>query len=100
MTGLKRPALLRAMRAAALLIAAMFVAPALAEPAHVLVTLPVGAKMPADLAGTLSAWRQSGQVSDVLWLETTQRENAGFATLVALEFPTQGSYEAWVKEGQ
>jgi ABC-type phosphate transport system substrate-binding protein len=70
-----------------------------AEPAHVLITLSNGAKMPETLATDLSAWRQSGQVSDVLWLDSASREEGGFATMVALEFPSEGSYQAWMKEG-
>jgi ABC-type phosphate transport system substrate-binding protein len=47
----------------------------------------------------LAAWRQSGQVSDILWLDTTQRENQGFETFIALEFPSENSYQIWLKEG-
>lgn len=71
---------------------------ALAQPANVLVTLPAGAEAPSDLAATLAAWRQSGEVSDVLWLDAAQKEKAGFTTLILLEFATQGSYDVWARE--
>jgi phosphate transport system substrate-binding protein len=84
----------------ALLFATLLAVPAAAEPAYVLVKLPAGAATPADLATQLAAWRQSGQVSDVLWLDSNTRENAGFDKFIALEFPSEGSYEAWEREGR
>jgi phosphate transport system substrate-binding protein len=83
----------------ALLLASLFAVPAAAQPANALVILPVGQKLPADLGTTLSSWRQSGQVSDVLWLDSTQAENAGFQTFVALEFPSENAYRIWLQEG-
>ena len=41
-----------------------FAAPALADPAHVILTVPAGARLPADLAPTLSNWRQTGKIAD------------------------------------
>lgn len=67
-----------------------------AEPANVLITLPTGAKMPQSLPGQLAAWNQSGQVSDVLWLEASQRDRPAFQSIVVLEFPGEGSYQAWM----
>ena len=76
-----------------------FAAPAFAEPANVLITVPAGQKAPGELGEILASWRQSGQVSDVLLLENTLRENQGFETFVALEFPSENSYQIWLKEG-
>lgn len=73
--------------------------PALAEPANVLITVAPGQKTPAGFAEQLASWRQSGQVSDALWLENAQREGQGFETFVALEFPSENSYQIWLKEG-
>jgi phosphate transport system substrate-binding protein len=70
-------------------------APALADPAHVIVSLPDGAALPADLAPTLSKWRQSGDVADVLWLSANQQQNAGFNTFVELDFPSEADYQKW-----
>lgn len=92
--GLSRRALLFAVALASVLPAA----PLLAQPANVLVTLPAGGHAPANLAAVLSSWRQAGQVSDVLWLNAAQKDKPGFTALVALEFPSEGSYQAWQKE--
>lgn len=86
----------QALYLAAILLSACFAATA--QPANVVVSVPVGTKAPASLATQLSFWRQSGQVSDVLWLESSQKEEAGFSTLVALEFPSEGSYQSWARE--
>src|SRR5579872_2032025 len=69
--------------------------PAWADPAHVIVSLPDGAALPADLAPTLSKWRQAGDVADVLWLSANQQQNAGFNTLVELDFPSEADYQKW-----
>ena len=69
--------------------------PALAEPAHVILSIPDGAALPADLAPTLSKWRASGDVSDVLWLSSNQRRNAAFDTLIELDFPSESDYRNW-----
>ena len=79
--------------------AAGVAAAALAAPTQVLVTLPAGATAPPGYAEQLAAWRQSGQVANVLRLEKAPREKAGFESLVILEFPGEGSFEAWRREG-
>jgi phosphate transport system substrate-binding protein len=68
-----------------------------AQPAHVLITVAPGEQPPATLAPLVSSWRQSGEVSDVLWLDGTRKGTPGFATLVCLEFPSEGSYQAWAR---
>lgn len=96
---IKAPPLLRLLLAPFMMVfSLLFAGAALAETANVVVTLPVGATAPSGFAAQLAAWRQTGQVSDVLWLDSDQRENAGFETLVALEFPTIGYYEAWLRD--
>ena len=85
----------------ALLATAAFVglaAPALAEPAHVILDLPDGAALPADLAPIVSKWRQSGDVADVLWLSSNQRQNSAFDTLVELDFPSDADYRRWAQK--
>lgn len=84
----------------ALLLSALFATPALAEPAYVLVKLPAGAQAPENLMQQLSAWRQSGQVADILVLNKQQRDGAAFEKFITLEFPSEGSYGAWVREEQ
>ncbi|MDB5694807.1 MAG: ABC-type phosphate transport system substrate-binding protein [Sphingomonas bacterium] len=91
---------LRAAAPLASFIALVTATPALADPANIVITVPAGAQAPADLADKLSAWRQSGEVSDVLWLDAEQRANPGFATFVQVEFPTETDYEAWVRTNQ
>jgi len=71
--------------------------PALADPANVIISVPAGAKAPADLADKLSAWRQSGEVSDVLQLEADQRDNPAFSTFIQIEFPTEADYQTWLR---
>ncbi|PKB19026.1 ABC-type phosphate transport system substrate-binding protein [Novosphingobium kunmingense] len=99
---MRRIVIFRSKRLTGLLLAmsTLFAGPAFADPAHVLLRLPAGARTPEGLASTLSAWRQSGQVSDVLWLESDQEKDSGFADFIALEFPSEGSYDAWTREGQ
>jgi phosphate transport system substrate-binding protein len=72
-----------------------FAAPAFAAPAHVILTVPAGARLPADLAPTLSRWRQAGEVADVLWLSADQREGAAFDTFVELDFASEAAYRNW-----
>lgn len=94
-----RPVAVRAVLIGLALMSSLFALPASAAPQHVIVTLPVGARAPEKFSETLASWRQSGQVSNVLWLDSAQKDDAGFTTLVTLEFPSEGSYDAWVKEG-
>lgn len=80
-------------------LALLFLAsPVLAQPAHVLVALPAGEREPASLSEHLTYWRQSGHVSNVTRIDSTQAQDPGFDTLVMLEFPTEGSYLAWERE--
>lgn len=71
--------------------------PALAEKAEVMITVPNGASGESDLATRAAEWKQSGQVSDVLWLRSQQRDG-GFHAVMELEFPDQASYDEWARE--
>ena len=75
---------------------------AVAAPTNVLIRVPAGTTSPAGLPELLAKWRQSGQVSNVLFLisgkpEKTERA-AKFESLVVLEFLSEGSYESWRKD--
>ena len=89
----------RAIVAAAAFAAGLCALPAFAAQQQVIVTLPPGAPAPPGYAEQLSAWRQSGQVANVLVLESNQRDKPAFGSLVVLEFPSEGSIEAWRREG-
>ncbi|HKB90315.1 MAG TPA: substrate-binding domain-containing protein [Opitutaceae bacterium] len=69
-----------------------------AVPAHVLITAPASAPIPAGFETQLAAWRQSGQVAGVLLLEPSQKEKSGFSAFVDLEFPSDSSCDIWQRE--
>ncbi|MDI1319403.1 MAG: hypothetical protein PSW75_04305 [bacterium] len=75
---------------------------AAAAPTNVIIRVPTGTASPAGLPELLSKWRQSGQVSNVLCLTQGKPEKAErtaqFASLVVLEFLSEGSYQAWQKD--
>ncbi len=75
---------------------------AAAAPTNVLIRVPAGMPSPAELPGLLSKWRQSGQVSNALFLTQGKAEKpehpATFESLVVLEFQSEGSYQSWQKE--
>jgi len=83
--------------AGALGLCALSAGAAAAAPVNVIVTLPEGARPQSDLRGILSSWRQSGEVSDALWLNNASPTPRGFQTLVELEFPSEGDYQRWAK---
>jgi phosphate transport system substrate-binding protein len=91
--------IVRALLAVAAFAAGLCAWPALAAQQQVIVTLPAGATAPAGYAEQLSSWRQSGQVANVLVLEANPRDKPAFGSLVVLEFPSEGSLDAWRKEG-
>ena len=92
------PRMLRPVLVLAALLSSLFALPAVAVPAHVLIVVPTGAAAPAGFADQLSSWRQSGQVSSALLLDEDQKKDPGFASMVLLEFPSEGSYEHWSHE--
>lgn len=69
----------------------------MAEPAHVLIRLPAGAQEPQGLSSTLADWRNSGEVSDVLVLEASRQEGAGFEKFIVLDFDSEVSYDTWAR---
>ena len=75
---------------------------AVAAPANVLLRVPAGAPVPAELPALLAQWRQSGQVSSVLLLTQGRAEKTGekavFEALAVLEFPSENSAEIWQRE--
>jgi ABC-type phosphate transport system substrate-binding protein len=86
----------RALWAPLMLLSCLFVLPAaIAAPAHVVITVAPGAAPPAGFAQQLSSWRQSGEVSNALWLDEDQKKDPGFASMMLLEFPSEASYEDW-----
>lgn len=68
-------------------------------PAHVIIRVPAGRPLPAQLAPLLSQWRQSGQVADVLFLTQGKSEaaerTAKFEALAVLEFASESARTAW-----
>lgn len=100
MRGIPRLDLRRMLGMLLLSLSVIFGSPALAQTANVLIKVPTGNRTPDNLASTLASWRQSGQVSDAIWLESAQQGGQAFEKFIALEFPTEGSYQAWVREGQ
>jgi len=72
--------------------------PAAAEPTHVILTVPPGTAVPANLPATIAAWRQSGEIADEVWLDSSQRDAGAFATFVALDFPSEADYARWAKK--
>lgn len=95
------PALRRLALLSAFCLGAVF---AVAAPTNVLIRTPAGVDTPAGLPELLSKWRQSGQVSNVLFLTQGRPEKAEpgrtaqFGAFVVLEFLSEGSYEAWQKD--
>lgn len=91
--------------ARSLTIAGLFllaIASAIATPTNVLIRVPAGKALPAELPPLLAKWRQSGQVSGVLFLTQGRAEKAGekspFESLAVLEFPNLSAYEAWRRD--
>ncbi|MDB5679503.1 substrate-binding domain-containing protein [Sphingomonas bacterium] len=77
--------------------ATAFATPAVADPAHVILTVPAGGTLPTDLATTVADWRQSGAIADAIWLEQNQRNGAAFDTFVELDFPSDADYQRWAQ---
>ncbi len=73
-----------------------------AAPANVLLRVPADAAVPAELPPLLAKWRQSGQVSGVLFLTQGRAEKSGeqpgFAAFAVLEFPNEAAVAAWERD--
>ena len=76
---------------------------AAAAPTSVVIRVPAGSAVPLELAPLLAEWRQSGKVADALWLTDARPEESGdaqvFEALAVLEFPSEASCSAWMREG-
>ncbi len=79
-----------------------FAVAALAVPANVIIRVPVGTPMPAELPPLLAKWRQSGQVANALLLTEGKAETtahpAKFEAFALLEFPSDADCDRWEKE--
>ncbi len=86
------------------LVSLIFATAVWAVPANVVIRVPAGQPMPAEVASLLAQWRQSGQVANALLLTQGRAENPGsdhkaqFETFAVLEFPSENSAEIWQKE--
>lgn len=82
----------------------IFAAAAFAVPANVVIRVPAGSPMPAELAPLLAKWRQSGQVANALLLTQGRAENPGpdrkaqLEAFAVLEFPSENSADIWQRE--
>src|SRR4051812_2539546 len=78
------------------------VAFAAAAPTHVIIRVPAGTPLPAELAPLLSQWRQSGEIVGVLFLTQGHSEKperaAKFEALAVLEFASETACETWEKK--
>jgi hypothetical protein len=81
-----------------------FAVAAVAAPAHVLIRVPPGQPLPAELAPLLAKWRHSGQITSALLLTQGRVENpvpgrtAKFEALAVLGFPNETACEIWAKD--
>jgi ABC-type phosphate transport system substrate-binding protein len=94
------------LRVATLVACAAFCLAAAADaaPTNVLIRVPAGTPMPAELAPLLGKWRQSGEVANVLLLTQGRPEHAEpgrvaqFEALAVLEFPSETAMATWQKD--
>lgn len=77
---------------------ALLTLPAIAKPVHTVITVPVGAKAPAGLSKQIATAKQAGKITNLVWIDSTQAKDAGFASLITLEFPDEASYAKWSKD--
>jgi len=71
-----------------------------ATPAHVILMVPPGKTAPAELAGKLREWRNSGVLSDVTLVRKFGHKikdgyGEGFTELAVLDFPSEAVYQQW-----
>jgi len=72
--------------------------PASAALAHVLIRVPNGKPMPAELAPLLSSWRKAGNVAVLLLTQGRSEKSertAKFESLAVLEFSSEQAYLTW-----
>src|SRR4051812_12455416 len=72
---------------------------AFSAPTSVLIRVPADMVSPAGLPALLAGWRQSGQVTTVLFLTQGKPEKAGraakFESLAVLEFASEAACQTW-----
>jgi phosphate transport system substrate-binding protein len=66
-----------------------------AAPVYVVVTAPEGAAGGEALPSQLAHWRQSGLVSSVVLIDSSDAKSTAFGSLTLLEFPDEPSYAQW-----
>lgn len=92
----------RFLRCFAALGAALCVVALSAAPTNVLLRVPAGAAVPAELPPLLAKWRQSGQAANVLFLTQGRPETAKdkqmFEALAVLEFPSEEAWAVWQRD--
>ncbi len=93
---------MKPVRIAARLVALAFVslvawagAPAVAQRATALVTLPGGSTDSAAVQRAAAAWRDAGPASQVIWLDAVAQKEPGFASLGIVEFASEPEYLRW-----
>jgi hypothetical protein len=85
----------RTLLASAIVGAGAMSAPAFADPAYALITVPADKTVPADLSDTLSDWQDSGLVSDVTRLDYSEATGEELSSLVILDFDDEDAYNDW-----
>lgn len=83
-----------------LLTSALGVSPAFAGPGRVaqdmVVVVPEGTAHPSAFAGQVEAWREALGPSNVVWVDSVNREKpSGFGSMAVLHFPAQAQMTAW-----
>jgi hypothetical protein len=81
----------------AVLLCGMAAAPAFAGPAHAVLTIKPGATVPDSLPRQLLQLKESGEISNLLWINNAGQDNVGFSSMVVVDFATQGSYRRWLQ---
>lgn len=70
-----------------------------ADEGHVIIRVPAGASVPAELAPLLAKWKQGGQVAGALLLEGGRTEKSGgtakFAAFAVLDFASESAADQW-----
>lgn len=84
------------------LLAGLLCAVGFGTPTNVLIRVPGGAPLPAELPPLLAKWRQSGQVANALLLTQGRPEEGrgkpALEALAVLEFLNEAAYQAWQRD--
>lgn len=79
------------------LLCGMAAAPAFAEPAHAVLTIKPGATVPDALPRQLLQLKESGEISNLLWINSEGQGDDGFSSMIVVDFATQGGYRRWLQ---